>query len=191
VARRSEPAARKWRPRLLRLPESPRARRRLYRRSALGAAVLVGLLLVLFFRNTGSSLKAPVENKAPVVLKTPKTVPASAADKAAAERTLDTFFRTVVVRRDELRAWNLVTTRFREGTTRTDWKNGLLPVVPYPAAEFKSAGATLDHSYKGVLGYDVLVVPKTLKGKQQVYGCELDKVGGRWLVDWCMPKKTL
>jgi hypothetical protein len=42
-----------------------------------------------------------------------------------------------------------------------------------------------------VLGYDVLVLPKDADGPQQVYTCELHELAGRWLVDFCYPRKTL
>jgi hypothetical protein len=176
---------------LLRLPESPRARKRLYRRSALAGALVVALVMVVFFRNTGTPLDSPIVGKRPIVLRSPKSVPASPAARAAAERTLDRFVRTAVIRRNPLQAWDLVTPRLRAGTTQAQWRAGLLPVVPYPAEQFRSEGATLKYSYRGILGYDVLVVPKTLRGEQRVYACELDKVHGHWLVDWCYPRKTL
>jgi len=149
------------------------------------------LLLVLFMRNTGAPLPSKIVDKPPTVLRTPRSVPASPAARAAAERTLARFVRTAVIRRHPLQAWQLVTTRFREGSTRADWRHGVLPVVPYPAESFGSAGMTLTYSYRHVLGYDVLVVPKTLEGEQRVYGCELHEVDSRWLVDWCTPRKTL
>jgi hypothetical protein len=64
-------------------------------------------------------------------------------------------------------------------------------VPPYPANEFRSAGATLKYSYRGILGFDVLVLPKRARGPQQVYSCELHDVRGSWLVDSCVPRKTL
>ena len=62
---------------------------------------------------------------------------------------------------------------------------------PYPRAVYRSYGVTLKYSYRGVLGYDVLVLPKTANGEQRVYACELDEIQGRWLVDFCYPRTTL
>ena len=79
--------------------------------------------------------------------------------------------------------------------TRSEWLAGDLPVVPYPAAAFRTFGATLKYEYKGVLGFDVLVLPKrNAAGRaagQQVYACELHDLQGSWLVDFCYPRKTL
>ena len=158
--------------------------------------VLVAFVVMFaFFRNTGKSLQTPHENKNAVVIRPPKSVRASAADRAAAEKTLAQFFHTAVVRRRLAEAWPLATPHMKEGTSYRDWLHGNLPVFPYPAAAFGSAGETLKYSYKGVLGYDVLIVPKEngagAKAGQQVYACELHDLHGRWLIDFCYPRKTL
>ena len=55
--------------------------------------------------------------------------------------------------------------------------------------------STLKYQYKGILGYDVLVLPRAnaagQSAGQQVYACELHDVHGSWLVDFCYPRKTL
>jgi len=76
-----------------------------------------------------------------------------------------------------------------------DWLAGNLPVPPYDAAAFAGAGYTLTYSYRDVLGYDVLIVPRQTKtgaaAGQQVYSCELHREDRRWLVEFCYPRKTL
>ncbi len=176
---------------MIRLPESPKARERLYRRAAVAAVALFVAILLIFFRNTGHSLETPITNQPADVFRLPQPVPASSADRAAAERTLDRFVRTAIIRRDPGAAWELATPHMRQGSTRSEWERGVLPVVPYPAPEFASAGVTLEYSYRGRLGYDVLVLPRSAKGEQRVYSCELRDVHGRWLVDFCYPRTTL
>jgi hypothetical protein len=159
------------------------------------AAVVLVAVLLAFFRNTGKSLDTPLSNKEAVVVKEPPHVPVPPGADAASKRTLSTFFRTAVIRRDTARAWPLATAHMKEGTTNREWLQGTLPVVPYPAAAYRAEGARLRYSYKGILGYDVLIVPKqnaagNLAG-QQVYACELHDVHGRWLIDYCYPRKTL
>jgi len=65
------------------------------------------------------------------------------------------------------------------GTSHTDWLAGNLPVVPYPATAFRTFGLTLKYSYTGILGYDVLVLPKQTKAGdaagQEIYQCELHR----------------
>jgi hypothetical protein len=181
---------------VLALPTSPRARRRLLRRSIAAFVVLIVALLLVFFRNTGHSTATPINEHARAqVFHAPKTVAATSAQKAAAVSTLSRFVRSAVIRRDLASSWPLATAHLREGTSRADWLSGNLPVVPYPASAFRTAGFTLKYQYKDILGYDVLVLPKETKAAQlagqQVYACELHDVRGRWLVDQCYPRKTL
>ena len=177
------------------LPQSHRARVRLLRRSIVAAVLLIVAVLLAFFRNTGSSLETPHQKKNAVVLHEPKHVPATRAARRAADRTLSTFFHTAVIRRHLAQAWPLATPHMKEGTSYRDWMSGNLPVFPYPAPAFAHAGWTLKYSYKGVLGYDVLIVPKQNKAGnaagQQVYSCELHDLRGKWLIDFCYPRKTL
>jgi hypothetical protein len=178
------------------LPASHRARVRLLRRSIVGAVVLTVALLIVFVRNTGHSTATPVnENGHAQVYRAPKTVEATAAQKAAAISTLSRFVRTAVIRRDLAASWPLATAHLKSGTTRAEWLSGNLAVVPYPADGFRTAGFTLKYQYKGILGYDALLLPNTTKAGrlagQQVYACELHDVHGKWLVDECYPRKTL
>jgi hypothetical protein len=179
----------------IRLPTSHRARVRLLRRSIIAVVLLLIAILIAFFRNTGTSLETPHENKNAVIIHEPKHVPATPEARRAAEHTLSTFFHTAVIRRKLPEAWPLATPHMKEGTSYNDWIHGNLPVFPYPAAAFASMGSTLKYSYEGVLGYDVLVVPKRNKAGdeagQQVYTCELHDLRAKWLVDFCYPRKTL
>jgi hypothetical protein len=168
---------------------------RLLRWSIAAAVVLVVSYLLAFERNTGHSYKTPLSDRPAMVLREPKHVPATPEMRHAAEATLRTFVRSAIIRRNLESSWPLATPHMKIGTSHSDWLHGNLPVVPYPAEAFRSAGLTLKYSTKGVLGYDVLVVPKRTKAGdragQQVYSCELHNVHGRWLVDFCYPRKTL
>jgi hypothetical protein len=178
------------------LPSSHRKRVRLLWGSIAGAAVLVVASLIVFLPNTGHSTATPIDpSKAPARYHAPKTVRATAAEKAAALRTLGAFVQSAFIRRNLAASWPLATAHMKEGTSRSDWLAGDLPVVPYPANAYRTFGSTLKYQYKGVLGYDVLILPKeTAAGRaagQQVYACELHDVDGSWLVDFCYPRKTL
>jgi hypothetical protein len=173
------------------LPQSPRTRRRL---GYLALALLVVLAAVVAQLAIGTSHGPPTLRTragAPQILREPKHVRATPADRAAAERTLTVFVPSAFVRRHLARSWPLATPHMRVGTSRADWLAGNLPVVPYPAAQYRTASFALKYSYRGVLGYDVLVLPKRVGGLQEVYSCELHDVRGRWLVDFCVPRKTL
>jgi hypothetical protein len=176
---------------VLRLPESPRARRRLAWRAGVAIVVAALAILLAFFRNTGHSLQTPTTDKPAVVYHEPKHVVPTADGRRAAERTIEGFVQTAIIREHPGLAWELATPHMRQGSTRAEWEAGTLPVPPYPRADYRSYGVTLKYSYRGVLGYDVLVLPKTDSGEQRVYACELDEIQGRWLVDFCYPRTTL
>jgi hypothetical protein len=169
---------------------------RLLRGSIAAAVITVIVLLLVFDRNSGHSTATPIDfSKPAVVVRTPKTVRQAPSALASARRTLDTFVRSAVVRRNLASSWPLATAHMKIGTSHADWLDGDLPVVPYPANAFRTFGLTLKYSYRGILGYDVLVLPKLTRAGnaagQQVYECELHNVRGSWLVDFCYPRKTL
>jgi hypothetical protein len=176
---------------VLRLPESPRARRRLARRAGVAVVLAFFAVLLAFFRNTGHSLQTPTIDKPAVVFHEPEHVAASAAARRAAEQTIAGFVKSAIVRDHPGLAWDLATPHMRAGSTRAEWAAGSLPVVPYPRDDYRTYGVTLKYSYRGVLGYDVLVLPRSENGDQRVYSCELDELRGRWLVDFCYPRTTL
>jgi hypothetical protein len=164
--------------------------------SVVSAAALGVAALIVFVPNTGHTTSTPIDLAKPAErFVVPKTVRATAAEKAAAEHTLAVFVPSAMTRQNLASSWPLTTRHMRAGTTHGDWLAGDLPVVPYPADAFRTFGVTLKYQYKGILGYDVLVLPKeTAAGAQagqQVYSCELHDVRGSWLVDFCYPRKTL
>lgn len=169
---------------------------RLLRWSIAATVVIVVAALIAFDRNSGHSLATPIdESKPAVVVRAPKTVEQTPAARAAAEATLGAFVRSAVIRRNLEESWPLATPHMKLGTSHADWLAGNLPVVPYPAAAFRTFGLTLKYSYRGILGYDALVLPKQTKAGdaagQQVYECELHDLHDRWLVEFCYPRKTL
>ncbi len=178
---------------MLRLPESPRKRARLIRGVSIGVVLLAIAAVSVRYRNAGHSYATPIDPSKPaVVIREPPHVPATRAMRRAAEATLATFARTALIRRDGETSWRLATPHMRVGTSHREWLTGALPVVPYPANGFRTSFSVLRYSYRGVLGYDVTVLPKDSgKGEQRVYACELHDLRGRWLVDFCYPRTSL
>lgn len=169
---------------------------RLLRRSIAAFVILVVAFLLVFVRNTGHTTATPInEHGRAQVYHPPQTVKATAEQLAAASSTLSRFVRSAVIRRDLASSWSLATAHMKDGTSHADWLRGNLPVVPYPADGFHTVGFTLTYQYKGILGFDALLLPnKTKAGQdagQQVYACELHEVRGTWLVDECYPRETL
>jgi len=175
---------------MLRLPDSPRVRRRLLYGASGVATLAVVAILTVVIGNAAGPKQVPLRPGAPQVYHGPKKVPATAAEKRAAEHTLDVFVHSAVIRRNLAASWPLASPEMRKGTSHADWLAGNLPVVPYPAGQFRAASFTLTGSFKGFLDYDVLVVPKKPGGEQRVYSCELADVGGQWLVDYCYPRTS-
>src|SRR5437764_15105284 len=102
-----------------------------------GATVLVVAALIVFFPNTGHSTQTPIdESKAPTRFHVPKTVHATAAEKAAALHTLGEFVHSAFIRQNLAASWPLATQHMKLGTSRREWLAGDLPVVPYPADAF-------------------------------------------------------
>ena len=164
--------------------------------SIASAAVFGVAALIVFLPNTGHTTFTPIDPTKPAErYVVPKTVPATGAEKAAAEHTLALFVPSAITRRHLASSWPLTTRHMRSGTSHADWLAGDLPVVPYPASAYRTFGVTLKYQYEHVLGYDVLVLPKEnaagASAGQQVYACELHDVRGNWLVDFCYPRKTL
>jgi hypothetical protein len=182
---------------VLGLPRSHRKRVRLAWWSAGTIALLTIVGLIVFVPNTGHSTATPINEHQPAqVFHPPKTVKATAAQKAAALATIDRFARSAIIRRNLEGSWPLATPHMKLGVSHADWLAGDLPVVPYPAWAFRTAGYTLKGQFKGVLDYDVLMLPKETQAAQrdagqQVYSCELHELRGTWLVDSCYPRKTL
>jgi hypothetical protein len=169
---------------------------RLLRWSIVVTVAIAVAALIVFDRNSGHPTATPIDKSKPAtVVRTPKTIVQTPAARAAAEATLGAFIRSAVIRRDLEESWPLATPHMKLGTSHADWLAGNLPVVPYPAAAFRTFGLTLKYSYRGILGYDALLLPKQTKvgdaAGQQIYECELHDLHGRWLVEFCYPRKTL
>jgi hypothetical protein len=102
-----------------------------------------------------------------------------------------TFIGTAVAREHVDQSWNVVSPTLKAGYTPAQWKNADdLPVVPYPGVDTKHVRYYLDHaSTKEIL------VEVGLSGKPGVstrpVTFQLGLVpgkGGRWLVDYWMPR---
>lgn len=178
---------------MLRLPQSPRKRRRLA--YAGGAVLVAGVVaaLVAVIGNSSGPKEAPLHaGQVPHGYAGTTPTRATPAEKRAAARVLTEFAESAIPRRRLATSWALATPHMREGTSRAEWLRGSLPVVPYPARDFRAIGLTFKGAYAGgAIDYDVLVLPRSSKGQQQVYSCELLRQRRRWRVDYCYPRATL
>jgi len=78
--------------------------------------------LIVFEPNTGHSSQTPINvHQRAQVFRVPKTVKATAAQKAAAVATLDRFVRSAFIRRNLDDSWPLATPHMKLGVSHGDW----------------------------------------------------------------------
>jgi hypothetical protein len=121
----------------------------------------------------------------------PKEVRVTPQQRRAVNETLVAFVRTGVTRSDPAAAWELTTPEMRAGIARTDWDNGELPVLPFPANLSSVDDWTVITSYPGDLTVDLMLQPRA--GAQRgpiAFAIELKRREGRWLVDSMVPEQA-
>lgn len=148
------------------------------RRYRLAMRLLVAAALALAFAGTASGARPHLTK----------------ADRAEINKTVDMVVNHGAKRVDVMRSYSWVTPEMRSGITRKQWKDGNLPIYPFPAA-----GATFHHwSLKwisdGTVGIELLLMP-TPKNRFDVgpiiFDLYLKRSGMRWLLDGFMPMATL
>jgi hypothetical protein len=113
------------------------------------------------------------------------------ADRAGIDRTLDVFVPAAIGRHDSARAWSLATRAMRLGSDLGEWKQGLLPVTPFPVIGTSFHGWTVDDATKNRA--DIVLLVHLRKGAPLgavSFNLTMRKVGGRWLVDSAVPAAT-
>jgi hypothetical protein len=106
---------------------------------------------------------------------------------------IDRFVVLAVKRERPEAAWSLVTPEFRAGTTRSDWARGDSPAYPYPARGRTFHRWHLVWADRNDIGIDLILQPVPRKRKQIgpiVFGLDLKRIHGRWLVDSFLPQAT-
>ena len=167
---------------------SPRFRRRLIKGSLLGAVVGAGALVSILFWNTATLVETPLHGTADLYAP-PIPVKMAAAERRQVIATAARFVDTAVKRDHAERAFELVSPNLRTGTTKANWREGDIPVVPYPVDD---ARWKFDYSYSDEIGLQVAVFPAAgADVRPMVFNMSLhaDRVGAkrRWLVDSWSP----
>jgi hypothetical protein len=171
------------------LISSPRRRRRLAWGAGLGS-LLAGLIaLGVLWPNTAQEVPQVREPGRVQVYQPPKTVKLTTQSRAKALATAANFVKTAVARRNVDLSWPLASASLRQGFTRSEWRKGEIPVVPYPVAQAKWK---LDYTYADAVGLQVLVYPvagSTMR--PNLFLMELKPAGDpahrRWVVDSWTP----
>jgi hypothetical protein len=170
---------------MFRLPQSARARRRLFRGSILGGVVAVVVLIVVVIPNHQPPSAKPTGNEGPAQLAvaTPH-LRVSTADRHAIDRTLDRFIPAGVARKSPATAWALAGPELRSGSTLAAWQGGRSPIPYYPVLEKTfHTWRTIDVGPRYVV-FNLLVhaQPASHLGSY-VFSGEVVKRGDRWLVN--------
>jgi hypothetical protein len=168
---------------------SPRFRRRALKVGILVAVAAAAALVSIFFWNTATIVETPLHGKADVYVP-PIPVKMAAAERRAVIATAARFVDTAVRRDHAERAFELVGPNLRGDTTRAEWREGDIPVVPYPVDD---ARWKFDYSYADEIGLQVAVFPEAgATVRPMVFNMSLRAVGAgtkrRWLVDSWSPR---
>jgi hypothetical protein len=165
--------------------KSPRNQRYLLWASGVVLVAGIAAVLIVFFRDTGSSEQAPFTNKPVQKVTTPKKVPLEPAVRVVAGK----FILTAVQRKDLAKAWALAGPQIRQGLTLKQWMTGNIPVIPF-LKPIKLTSLKVDLSSKNYALIELLLVPK--QGKGEIYDMELIKVGkgdtAHWVVNSWVPR---
>jgi hypothetical protein len=110
-------------------------------------------------------------------------------DRAAINRLLDEFIPAAVAQKDLQRGWEL-----SAGVARTvshaEWMKGNTSVQKYPAKGAKFRGWTVNYSYPGDLGFDILLQPSTASLGAWSFRAEAQKIHGQWKITTWYPVAT-
>ncbi len=110
------------------------------------------------------------------------------ADRAAINRTLDTFVATAVRRHDVAKSYDLVTPQVRGGMSRRAWAKGDIPVYPYPARGTSWHGWYVDYALKNEVAFELVLQPHRGHKLDPIsFSASVKRIHGRWLVDSFYP----
>jgi hypothetical protein len=168
---------------------SPRFRRRALKLAVLFSVVVGATLVSIFFWNTATVVETPLHGKADVYVP-PIPIEMAPAERRKVIATAALFVQTAVRREHAERAYELVGPSLRGKTTRAEWREGDIPVVPYPVDD---ARWKFDYSYADEIGLQVAVFPTPgASVGPAVFNLSLRSSGRgakrRWLVDSWSPR---
>jgi len=97
------------------------------------------------------------------------------------------FVAWAVLRKDPLRARALVTPALAAGTTRSDWRRGFIPVVPFIARSRIRVGLRVDTQCRHRVVFSVVLFAVDEGGEPELFRLDEVRRGSRWLVDYWGP----
>ena len=166
---------------------SPRVQRRLLVLSSLVLAAGIAGVLIVFLRDTGTKLNAPIST---IPVDKP-TLPKRDKLPAAARLVAGRFVLTAVQRKDLAAAWKLIGPGIRQDLTYREWLTGNIPVVPF-LAPISIAPIKVDFSSKNYAILEIILLPKSRRLKSEIFSIELITVGKgakkHWVVNSWSPR---
>jgi hypothetical protein len=110
-------------------------------------------------------------------------------DRPAIDRLLDEFVPAAVAQKNLQRGWEL-----SAGVARTvshaEWMKGNTSVQKYPAKGTRFRGWTVNYSYPGDIGFDILLQPTTSSLGAWSFRAEAQKIHGQWKITTWYPVAT-
>jgi len=116
----------------------------------------------------------------------PKTVK---PDRAAINRLLDEFIPAAVAQRNLQRGW-VLSAGFARTVPHAEWMNGHTSVQKYPAKGTEFHGWTVNYSYPGDVGFDILLQPTTSSLGAWSFRAEAQRIHGQWKITTWYPVAT-
>jgi hypothetical protein len=110
-------------------------------------------------------------------------------DRAAIDRLLDEFVPAAVAQKDLQRGWELSAGAART-VSHAEWMKGNTSVQKYPAKGTTFHGWTVNYSYPGDLGFDILLQPSTRSLGAWSFRAEAQRIHGRWKITTWYPVAT-
>jgi hypothetical protein len=102
-------------------------------------------------------------------------------DRAAINKLLDEFIPAAVAQKDLQRGWELSAGVARV-VSHAEWMKGNTSLQKYPAKGTKFHGWTVNYSYPGDVGFDILLQPTDKSLGAWSFRAEAEKIGGRWKI---------
>jgi|SRR5579871_4407411 len=168
----------------MRLPQSPRTRRKLLWTGGASLLVVAGLAIALLVPSKNGGGGSPTGPLVPAQLAVDTKRHLGPADRRAIDRLLDRFIPAAVARRSAATAWALAGPEMRAASSLAQFRKGTMPVPNYPANEPNYHHWQAIDVERGSVVLDILVHPKDPKRiGTWVFSVEVVRSRGRWLVN--------
>jgi hypothetical protein len=167
---------------------SARFRRRLLWAGSAVAATGFVVGGALWIGNTGRRFDDRLVDRPAWVYREPEETNLTKAQRREVLDLMARFIESAVARKQLDSAYDLTLPELRGTITRSQWRTGNIPVVPFPAVGIYDM--TLDYSYPGDVAYDVAVVGD--RGGIKTFLIEMKQAGkgagAHWKVAAWVPK---